>query len=101
MVHVIASVRVKQGLREQFLEAFKSNVPSVKKETGCIEYFSCVDIDADLPPQVMDANVVTIMEKWESTEALRNHLATPHMLAYKKKTRDMVESVSIKVLQEA
>jgi quinol monooxygenase YgiN len=101
MINVIASIRVKAGMLSDFLEIFKSNVTSVREERGCIEYFPAVDIDADLPPQSMDENVVTIIEKWENLEALRDHLNAPHMLAYKEKAKDIVEGVSIKVLQEA
>jgi quinol monooxygenase YgiN len=99
MVHVIASVRLKPGKRDEYLEVFKSNVPFVRKETGCIEYLPAIDIDAGLPPQAI--NTVTIIEKWESLETLSNHLAAPHMLTYRERTKGMVEGVSIKVLQEA
>jgi quinol monooxygenase YgiN len=55
-----------------------------------------------LPPQILDANVVTVIEKWESLDALRNHLVTPHMKAFFEKRKDMVEGGSLlKVLQEA
>ena len=100
MIHVIASIRVKAGRLSEFLEIFKSNVPSVTEERGCIEYFPAVDIDADLPPQILDENVVTVIEYWDSLDALRDHLATPHMLAYKEKVKGIVEDISIKVLQE-
>ena len=101
MINVIATIRVKAGRLSDFLEIFKSNVPNVREERGCVEYFPAVDIDADLPPQSLDENVVTIIEKWESLEALREHLNAPHMLAYKEKVKNIVEEVSLKVLQEA
>ena len=101
MINVIASISVKAEKLSEFLEIFKSNIPSVRDESGCIEYFPAVDIDADLPPQSLDENVVTIIEKWENLEALRNHLNAPHMLAYKEKVKNIVEDVSLKVLQEA
>jgi quinol monooxygenase YgiN len=101
MINVIASIRVKEGRGSEFLEIFKSNVPSVREERGCIEYVPTVDIDADLPAQSLDENVVTIIEKWESLEALRDHLQAPHMLAYREKVKDIVADVSVKVLKEA
>jgi quinol monooxygenase YgiN len=101
MINVIASIRVKEGRISELLEIFKSNVPSVTEERGCIEYFPTVDIDADLPAQSLDENVVTIIEKWESLEALRDHLQAPHMLAYREKVKDIVADVSVKVLKEA
>ena len=100
MINVIASIRVKAGRLPEFVEIFKSNLPNVREERGCIEYFPSVDINADLPPQSMDENVVTIIEKWESVEALHDHLKAPHMLSYKEKVKDIVEDLSLKVLKE-
>jgi len=101
MIHVIASVHVKAGRVNEFLEIFKSNMPDVLEEIGCIQYVPAIDFDSGLPPQVFDDHVVTIIEKWDSKNALLNHLASPHMLAYKEKVKDIVENVSFKVLQEA
>jgi quinol monooxygenase YgiN len=101
MISVIASVRIKADRLPQFIEIFKANVTNVREEKGCIEYFPAIDIDSGLPVQKLDKNVVTIMEKWESVEALKAHLKTPHMLAYREKVKDIVEELSIKVLKEA
>jgi len=101
MISVIASVRVKAGRVSEFIEILKSNVTEVRKEKGCIEYSPTVDIDSGLPVQKLDKNIVTILEKWENVEALRAHLKTPHMLAYREKVKDIVEELSIKVLKEA
>jgi quinol monooxygenase YgiN len=101
MVYVIASVRVKTGEVDEFLRIFKSNALEVRKERGCIEYFPAVDIVSGLPPQTLDGNVVTIMEKWEDLKALSDHAASPHMAAYREKAKDLVEDLSIKVLREA
>jgi len=101
MITVLASIRVKKGGLSDFLEIFKANVPHVRKEKGCLGYFPAVDIDAGLPGQSFDENVVTVVEKWEDLEALREHTGTPHMLAYRKKAKDLVEGISVKVLREA
>lgn len=101
MICVIASIRVREGARDAFLEIFNQNVPKVKAEAGCIEYFPTVDVDAGLGVQVMDERVVHIIEKWESVAALHEHLASPHMLDYKEKVKELVEEVSLKVLQPA
>ncbi|MBF0506536.1 MAG: antibiotic biosynthesis monooxygenase [Nitrospirae bacterium] len=101
MINVIATIRVKTGSLAGFLELFKANVPKVREEKGCIEYFPAVDIDAKLPPQILDENVVTVIEKWESLEALRDHLETPHMLAYREKVKNIVAELSLKILREA
>lgn len=101
MINVIASIRVKTGTLSDFLEIFKTIMPKVREEKGCIEYFPAVDIDAKLPPQILDEHVVTIIEKWESLEALRDHLEAPHMLAYGEKVKNIVTGLALKVLKEA
>lgn len=100
MINVIASVRVKPGKIADFLGIFKSVMHEVRKEKGCIEYFPALDVDAKLPPQVLDEYIVTIIEKWENLKALRDHLGAPHMVTYRKKVKYIVESVSLKILQE-
>jgi quinol monooxygenase YgiN len=101
MVYVIASIRVQPGCLSRFLEIFKSNMPAVRAEKGCIEYRPTVDVDAGLAPQLLEPDTVVVIEKWDSLDALRNHLASPHMLAYREKVKELVSSLSLKVLQEA
>jgi quinol monooxygenase YgiN len=101
VINVIASIRVKTGSLSAFLEIFKANMPKVREEKGCIEYFPAIDIDAKLHTQILDENIVIIIEKWESLEALRDHLRAPHMLAYSEKVKNIVAELSLKVLREA
>jgi len=101
MVYIVVSIRVKEGKLQEFLELFKSILSTVRAEKGCIQYVPVTDMDAGLPPQTFDKNVVILLEKWESLEALHNHLATPHMAAYFEKEKAFVEGSIIKVLQEA
>ncbi len=100
MINVIASIQIKKGQREAFVEIFKSNVPLVVKEKGCMEYLPTIDVPTGLAPQELNSNVVTVIEKWRSLVDLRIHLTAPHMLAYREKVKDLVESVSLKVLEE-
>ena len=101
MVHVIASIYVKDGQMPQFIEIFKSNVPKVLEEPGCLEYIPTLDLPTGLPPQELDNNVATIIEKWRSLDDLKAHLSAPHMLDYQEKVKDLVYKLSIKVLEGA
>jgi len=101
MIYVVVSVRVKASKLPEFLGLFGSVAPLVRKEKGCVQYVAATDFDSGLPPQVFDKNVVTILEKWESLDVLRNHLAAPHMAAYFEKEKGLTESSSIKILREA
>ena len=101
MIHVIASITLKEGRVSSYLDIVKANVPKVLKEEGCIDYVPTIDLSTDLEPQAMNANVVTIIEKWSSLEDLKAHFSAPHMLAYREKVENIVEKISIKVLTEA
>jgi len=100
MINVIASIHVKDGQLDKFIEIFKSNIPAVLGEKGCIEYIPTVDMPTGLPPQELNKNVVTVIEKWQSIEDLMAHLSSAHMLEYKEKTSDIVEMMRVKVLTE-
>ena len=101
MIHVIASVSIRQGRRSEFLEIFKANVPNVLADQGCIEYRPAIDVSTGLDPQIVDENLVTVIEKWESLDHLRAHLSAPHMLDYREQVSSMVEGVVLKVLEDA
>ncbi|MGD0232210.1 MAG: antibiotic biosynthesis monooxygenase family protein [Syntrophorhabdales bacterium] len=100
MIYVVVSVRVKAGKLPEFPGLFGSVAPLVREEKGCVEYVAAADFDSGLPPQAFDKDVVTILEKWEGPEALRNHLAAPHMAAYLEKEKGPTEGSSIKILTE-
>ncbi len=101
MIHVLAFIRVKSGSLDAFVEIFKANVPNVRAEDGCIEYIPAIDVPAGMPVQKLEPDVVTVIEKWQSVEALHAHLTAPHMLAYKEAVRNLILSVEVKILQEA
>ena len=101
MIHVVASIGVKPGKREAFIKIFKSNVPKVLAEDGCIEYSPAVDTKSGIDAQWQDETVVTVIEKWATIEALHAHLAAPHMEQFKTDTADLVEDVSLTILEDA
>lgn len=102
MIHVLATIEVHPGKRDAFLAEFHRNVPNVLAEEGCIEYGPTIDVDAGLPvPTPLRDNVVTIVEKWASLDALKAHLTAAHMMEYRVRVRELVASVKLQVLQPA
>jgi quinol monooxygenase YgiN len=49
----------------------------------------------------LNPSIVTIVEKWESPEALDDHLAAPHMAIYREKVKDLAEAQTLKILRDA
>lgn len=101
MINVIASITVKGTQLDTFIEIFKANIPDVLRENGCIEYSATVDLETEVAVQETEKNIVTVIEKWESLSHLKAHFTAPHMLDYKSKVEGLVETVSLKILQEA
>ncbi len=102
MIHVIATVEVAEGKREALLAEFHRLVPLVRAEAGCLEYGPAVDVDSGMALQgAVRPNVVTVVEKWESLDALRAHSAAPHMQEYRGRVKDLVASVRLQVLEPA
>jgi quinol monooxygenase YgiN len=102
MIHVIALITCKPGMRQAVLDAFHANIPAVRAEKGCLEYGPAIDAEgvggfqAKLGPESF-----VVVEKWESLEALKAHAASPHMAAYAAKTKDMLANRVIHVLSPA
>lgn len=102
MIHVIAVITAKPGMRESILTHFRANVPAVKAEKGCIEYGAAIDADPALPIQAKwGLDIFVVIEKWDSMDALKAHAAAPHMAAFGAKTKEFIASRAIHILQPA
>ena len=101
MICVIAVIKAKTGQRNALMACIKDNLANVHAETGCIEYQPMVDTESSLGAQELDENIVTMVEKWGTMANLDAHAVAPHMLEYREKVKDIVESVSLKVLTAA
>lgn len=99
MLHVVATITAKPGLRDAVLREFRANMPAVHAEDGCIEYVPVVDaprvgaFQTELGPDTF-----VVVEKWASPEALAAHAASAHMKAYAERTADIIENRTIQVL---
>ncbi len=99
MLHLIAVITAKPGQRAALLDAFSANVSNVRAEAGCIEYAATVDADGF--PDVaapLGPDSFIVVEKWASPEALRAHMAAPHMSAYGAQTKDLVAQRLLHIL---
>ncbi len=102
MVHVIAVITTKPGLRAEVLEAFNANVPLVHAEDGCIEYGATIDRENAGEFQTkFGEDTFVVVEKWTSLDALKAHIAAPHMATYGAKVKDMLADRVIHVMSSA
>ena len=102
MIHVIATIEVHQGQRGRLLDEFQELVPLVRAERGCVDYGPTIDVVTDISAQdTPRPDVVTVVEKWDSLEALRAHLTAPHMGEFRSRVSDIVAGIRLQILEPA
>ena len=99
MIHVLAVITTKPGMRDAVLQHFRANVPAVHAEKGCIEYGPAVDAEGS--PAAYGPDTFVVIEKWETPADLKAHAVAPHMAAYGAKVKDMVAGRAIHILNPA
>ena len=102
MICVIATIETVAERHEDFLALFKALVPTVLAEEGCLEYAPMIDMSTPIGSQEpLRPGVVTVVEKWESLDALEAHLMAPHMLEFRRQSEPMRVGLTLQVLQPA
>lgn len=102
MVHVLAVITTKPGMRDKVLEIFNANVPAVRAEDGCIEYGATTDHhDAGDVQTKFGDDTFVVVEKWASLDALKAHMVAPHMAAYGAKIKGMMADRRIHIMSDA
>jgi quinol monooxygenase YgiN len=102
MIYVIATIDLAPGTREAFLAEFRKIIADVRAEAGCLEYGPAIDAETGIATQYrIGADRVTVMEKWESVDALKVHAVAPHMQAYRARVKDFVRGMELRVLSPA
>ena len=99
MIHVIATIQLNPGTREAYLKEFLRLTPLVRAEAGCIEYGATIDQPTTIAvQQLAGPDVVVVVEKWASVDALNAHSAAPHMADYRVRVKDFVKGVKLLIL---
>ena len=102
MIHVVAIITAKPGMRVSMLEAVRANIPAVLAEDGCIEYSLAIDAEGLGSFQTkFGPDTFVFIEKWRDAQALKAHAAAPHMAAYAARVKDMIANRVIHVLTPA
>lgn len=102
MICVLATIETVAGKRDDVLALFRDLTPQVRAEKGCIEYGPMIDTPSGLPPQgELRPNTLVVVEKWESVQALIDHLNTPHMAEFGRQVADLRVGMTLQVLTPA
>jgi quinol monooxygenase YgiN len=102
MIHVIATIELVEGHRDDFLREFHALMPKVHAEDGCIEYGPTIDAETKIAAQVpRRPHTVVIVEKWRDLAALEAHLVAPHMTPYRAAVKPWVVATKLQILEPA
>ena len=71
-ISLVILIEVKDGLRQQQIDAYNKLAPIVLNEVGCLQY--------DLKEVKDNKNEFVLIERWASQEDLNAHDITDHMI---------------------
>jgi quinol monooxygenase YgiN len=102
MIHVLATIQTTASDRDKLIAAFEKLRPQVLAEPGCFEYVTAIDLATPLDAQSpLRDDVVMMIEKWESLKHLEDHLAAPHMDAFREANSGIIKGLTLQVLSPA
>lgn len=99
MIHVLAIITAKPGLRAEIIARIEENIPAVKAEEGCIEYRPLTDLSPDAE-NGFGRDTVVIVEKWRDEVCLKNHAAAPHMKRYAENVKVFIQKRDVRILKD-
>ena len=92
MLELVVINEIKEGCMEHVKKEVITLVEETRKEKGCISYRSFVS--------ETNPNNLCFVEKWESQEALDNHMETAHILNFRKSIEGMVVNRNFNIVTE-
>ncbi len=76
MIVVQVEVKVEPGSADNARDAVAKMETATRQEAGCKKYAFSVDIS--------DPGMIRVTETWESMDAIKAHMASPHMAEFNK-----------------
>ena len=86
---VLAKIQPKEGCQDTIIELADELVYETLQEEGNIEYKLLKSSEDD---------ELTFVEKWESPEALKKHMGSPHFLNFGEESEEFVKNMDIQVI---
>ena len=91
MIHLIATLRIKEGALPAVLEAARPCIEATRREEGCLHY--------DLHQSLTEPEKLVFVEKWENRKALADHFREPHLIAFRKAAEPQFTSREIVTIE--
>ncbi|MCB0331153.1 MAG: antibiotic biosynthesis monooxygenase [Bdellovibrionales bacterium] len=89
---IVATITAKPGYVEKVRQELLMLIAPTLQEAGCLQY--------DLHQDNENPSVFLFFENWSSREEWLNHMESPHLLAHRAATTEMVESIEIREMSQ-
>ena len=86
---VLAKVYPKNGCKDSIIEISEELIEKTREEDGNIEYQLLMSLND---------NTLTFVEKWETLDDLKKHMASPHFQTFGSESEDFIENMEIQVI---
>jgi quinol monooxygenase YgiN len=96
VLHVVVTMMVKEGRMEEFQGLCRELRPKVLAEPGCLAYDYTRDLAGPFGGRGLEPNRVTLLERWESLEALKVHLTAKHLKETGARMAELRASVEVR-----
>jgi quinol monooxygenase YgiN len=91
MIIVIATIHTQPGKAPDVISGARACIDGTRREDGCISYDYVQDTER--------ADVVMVIERWTSREALAAHFHVPHLNEWRERRKPWVKSVKVEIIQ--
>lgn len=91
-LNIIATITIKPEYHEAFKPIFKRLVIGSRAEHGCVRY--------ELNQSIENPNIYTVVETWQSQQAIDLHNTTPHFVEFANFAKEHVDGLSICIAKQ-
>jgi quinol monooxygenase YgiN len=100
MIHVIATIKARDGQRNTLVAAFREILPEVRVKAGCLQYALALHLPTSFPGQAQfDDNEFILIETWVDLASLKAHITNPAYQAWYMQQWHLVSGASMQVFR--
>ena len=93
MIYVLATIETWPGKDTELIAGAGACIAATRREDGCISY--------DYVRDTEKPNIVMVVERWTTREALAAHMLMPHLKEWREKRKPLVLSTKVEIIHAA
>ena len=90
MIYVVATIHTQPGKAPELIAGARACIDGTRREDGCISYDYVQDTERP--------DIVMVIERWASQEAIAAHFKMPHLNDWREKRKPLVQSIKVEII---